>query len=310
MPDRPPPLAPHVVAIGEALFDEVAGGRRVLGGSPLNFAIHVARLLRATGGGSTSLVTRVGRDALGDRLIDELVERGIETGAIQRDDQRPTGLVHVSTDAAGEPIFSIPEGAAWDAIEASADAGDLVGRCDALHFSPLAQRALPGRHGIQTLVHTAPAPVRLFDANLRDGHVCPDAFLFGLQHATALKLNLHELSYLASLIGLPDLPADDQISLLRERYCLSCVALTRGELGTVLYHEGGRFEGPTPATTPPADADAVGAGDACTAGLVVGLLRGLPAPRLVALCNAAGAFVASCPGATPELPDAVTDLAR
>jgi sugar/nucleoside kinase (ribokinase family) len=51
-----------------------------------------------------------------------------------------------------------------------------------------------------------------------------------------------------------------------------------------------------------AGADAVGAGDACGAGLLVGALLHWPYNRRVELANRLGAFVYSRAGATPELP--------
>jgi fructokinase len=55
------------------------------------------------------------------------------------------------------------------------------------------------------------------------------------------------------------------------------------------------------------NADGVGAGDACGAGLLVGDLLGWPIEQRVALANSLGAFVASRPGAIPELPQALVD---
>ena len=59
-----------------------------------------------------------------------------------------------------------------------------------------------------------------------------------------------------------------------------------------------------PAVSYPAapNADAVGAGDACSAGILVGWSLGLSPARTVELANHLGAFVASQPGATPLLP--------
>ena len=48
--------------------------------------------------------------------------------------------------------------------------------------------------------------------------------------------------------------------------------------------------------------DSVGAGDACTAGIVAGTLLNLPITKTVQLANSLGAYVASHHGATPTLP--------
>jgi sugar/nucleoside kinase (ribokinase family) len=47
--------------------------------------------------------------------------------------------------------------------------------------------------------------------------------------------------------------------------------------------------------------DAVGAGDAFTAGLISGLLRGWPLDRTAGFANELGALVARSPGAMPAL---------
>jgi len=48
--------------------------------------------------------------------------------------------------------------------------------------------------------------------------------------------------------------------------------------------------------------DAVGAGDAFTAALVVGVLKGDPLDRINGTANEVAAYVCTQPGATPRLP--------
>ncbi len=54
--------------------------------------------------------------------------------------------------------------------------------------------------------------------------------------------------------------------------------------------------------TPDPDADSVGAGDACSAAVLHGVVRSWPLQQTADLANRLGAFVASRKGATPELP--------
>ena len=56
-------------------------------------------------------------------------------------------------------------------------------------------------------------------------------------------------------------------------------------------------------------ADAVGAGDACAAGILVGWLRGIAPLRIADMANHLGAYVAAQPGATPNLPPEIIALA-
>lgn len=301
---------PVVVAIGEALYDHVPGGR-VLGGAPLNFAIHLKRLL---GGRATvALVSRVGDDEPGTRMLDHLRARGVDTRGVQRDPARPTGRALVSADARGEPVFDLPRGVAYDAIEADSATLALVANADAIHFSTLAQREPASRAAIQQLAAAARCPLRVFDVNLRQGHVVPQAVEWGFAHADVLKINDEELGRVASVLGWRGRPDPDATL---ERLCaassMHTIALTRGPRGTVLHHRGQRIE-LTPDEAPRFErhplADAVGAGDACTAGLVAGLITGLDPRATLRLSSACGAYVASRPGPTPELPASILALA-
>jgi sugar/nucleoside kinase (ribokinase family) len=64
------------------------------------------------------------------------------------------------------------------------------------------------------------------------------------------------------------------------------------------------------AAIPPEQLHPVGAGDASSAGILVGLALGWEEDRAVALANRMGAWVASQPPATPTLPDAIIDYVR
>src|SRR5688572_26654682 len=102
----------NVVGLGEALFDLLPAGP-VLGGAPLNVAVHAQQL-----GARGVLVSRVGRDVLGERLRGEVVNRGLDASGLQIDPERPTGTVAV-TLVDGEPRYDIVKDVAWDHLEFS-----------------------------------------------------------------------------------------------------------------------------------------------------------------------------------------------
>src|SRR5438067_7101191 len=93
-----------IVGLGEALFD-VFPDREILGGAPLNVAVHAHQMASILGGCGIP-ASRIGRDELGRRVIDELSARGIPTSALQLDEERPTGRVLV-TLREGEPSYEI-----------------------------------------------------------------------------------------------------------------------------------------------------------------------------------------------------------
>ena len=151
--------------------------------------------------------------------------------------------------------------------------------------------------------------MRLFDVNLRQNFFDAPLVQESCRLASVVKLNQEELPRVAELLGLKaGNGADELASRLRCDYDLEAVVLTRGADGTRLMSATGASEARVPVFDREPGADSVGAGDACSAGLLVGLLLGWPPARTVELANTAGAYVASRRGATPTLPEAVKDL--
>ena len=77
----------------------------------------------------------------------------------------------------------------------------------------------------------------------------------------------------------------DQLSQLRARFGLDAVVYTRAERGTMLVLPDEVIAPPAVSYPAAPNADAVGAGDACTAGILVGWSLGLPPVRTVELAN-------------------------
>ncbi|MCU0647453.1 MAG: PfkB family carbohydrate kinase [Gemmatimonadaceae bacterium] len=286
----------RIVGIGELLWDVLPSGPQ-LGGATANVAFHAAGL-----GARAAIVSRVGQDALGERAVMTLRRAHVETACVGRDAEAPTGTVSVSVDAAGQPGYAIAEQVAWDRLVIDADAQRLVSSADAVCFGTLAQRATTSRHAIQSLVgETAPAALRVFDVNLRQHYWTPDVLEQSLVLANVLKVNEEELPVLARTFGLEG-SVLDQLDTLMDRWSLWAVALTRGARGSVLLDVRGAVEHPGLAVTV---GDAVGAGDAFTAALMLGLLAEWEPTEINARANAVAAAVASQRGAMVPLPDDV-----
>lgn len=284
---------PHVVSIGELLWDLLPSGPQ-LGGAPANLACHVHAL-----GAAASLVSCVGRDRLGDEALRLLQARGLDVACIDRDPERPTGTVVVDVDADGQPRFKIVERVAWDSILATDEAMDRARQADAICFGSLAQRSPAAGRAIQQVVAASrPEALRVFDINLRapffDAHVIEGS----LRIANVLKLNDAELPVVAEQLGLQG-TTEEQVEALAGRFGLEVIALTLGASGSLLYR-GGRWAR-EPARSV-AVIDSVGAGDSFTAALVLGLLLDLPTEVLLVHAADVAAFVCTKAGATPELP--------
>jgi fructokinase len=286
---------PVIVGLGEVLWDVYPDGAH-FGGAPANFACHSASL-----GADAWMVSAVGADALGDRALAALGERHVHCDQMQRDAAHPTGQVHVTLDAARQPQYEIALDTAWDHIAWTDTLAAFATRCDAVCFGTLGQRLPASRATIRSFVEATPgSALRMFDVNLRQAFYDAETIEASLRLASAVKLNDEELPIIAELCGICGDVSRETLRELMVRYDLRLAALTRGSRGALLMDERGEDECAAPSLTA---VDTVGAGDAFTATLVSGFLRGLPLAEVNVHANAVASFVCSQKGATPPLPD-------
>jgi fructokinase len=299
---------PLVVGLGEALFDCFEDHEEI-GGAPVNVAVHCHALLRGLGGRAV-VASAVGNDKLGNQFLSLLDDWSIDRRLLKIDPIRPTGRVDVLIDTAGEPTYQFEANVAWDYLDFSESWELLASDCNAVCFGTLAQRSTMSRETIRKFLQVAKGAIRLFDVNLRQDFYSGDVIRRSLELASAAKLNLDELPIVCRLLGFAEsAPAEVDLvaSALIDQFELDWLALTRGPRGTAVYVGDEKFEAEVPSYQPHVKADGVGAGDACGAGLLVGELLRWPVAQRVTLANALGAFVASRPGAIPELPQQLID---
>ncbi|MBW3542153.1 MAG: carbohydrate kinase [Planctomycetes bacterium] len=304
------PAAFTIVGLGEVLWD-CFDDRRLPGGAPANVAFHAAQL-----GARGVVCSRVGDDAEGEELVRFLEGQGLDTSAIQIDSGRSTGRVTVDTSDPDRPVFTIHESVAWDEIACDETARDLMRRADAVCFGTLAQRSPQSREAIhQCLAATRPGCLKVYDVNLRQHWYERDRIERSLAAADVVKLNEHEVAVLGPLLGMgesfaagsSDEAARSFARRLVESYRVAIVCVTRGERGCLALSASEDVVVPG---RPVVTADAVGAGDAFTAALIVARLASWPLQRAIAFANQIGALVASHPGAMPPLETQFADLWR
>ncbi len=286
-----------ILGLGELLWDLLPGGKQ-LGGAPANFAYHAHVL-----GAAARPVSRVGADPLGQEILHRLQELGLPVDFVQVDEGAPTGTVSVEITEGGGHRFTIHENVAWDRIKADETALALARTADAVCFGTLGQRCPTSRVAIQGIASAAPpGALRIFDINLRQRYFSLPVIEESLQIANILKINDEELPVVAEMLALRGGTAD-QIAALADAYGLNLVALTCGARGSMFYADGrlSQLSG-TPVTV----VDTIGAGDAFTAAMALGLLAGWGLDEINLRANAVASFVCTRPGATPALPAELT----
>ncbi len=274
---------------------DIFPGSEHFGGAPANVAVHAAGL-----GAEALMISAVGQDARGDEALRRLAAFGVDCSAVARLPDYPTGVVHVRIDAAGVPSYAIARGSAWDFIPWTAAVERAARRADAICFGTLAQTSAESRATIRLAVAATRATAwRLFDVNLRQNSYDADVVVASLELANAVKLNEEELPVVAGLCGLSSGSPVEQLRMLCERFELRLAALTQGPQGSVLVSADDVWRCSAPKTRV---VDTVGAGDAFTAALLVGILTGSSQNEANRRANAVAAYVCSQQGATPSIP--------
>lgn len=167
-----------------------------------------------------------------------------------------------------------------------------------VYFGTLAQRSKAGFENLQAFIsHNDPETLNLYDINLRPG--CHSHLIIenSLSKTDILKLNSEELDKLRQMLFL-DMNKEKFVDHLRKKYSISSVSLTKGESGSELFTDQGRFN------SEPAEAitvvDTVGAGDAYAAMLAAGLLKKWRPEEILERALLFASRVCEIEGAVPE----------
>ncbi|MCA9063294.1 MAG: carbohydrate kinase, partial [Planctomycetaceae bacterium] len=286
---------PLIVGLGEVLWDMFPNRAR-FGGALANYVCSVAGL-----GGNTvsvAMVTAVGVDPFGDHAVATLEKQGVDIRFIQRS-QQPTGQVKVQIDGTGAATYDFAPDVAWDSLMWTEDLEALARRADVVCFGTLAQRSELSRrtilHFLSCVRQTA---TKVLDVNLRPPHYSLETVLHSLQMADVLKLNEEELPVIATLCRC----SGNHLDVLRQlvdRFDLKLVALTRGERGSLLVRGSQISEFPG---IPTEVMDTVGAGDAFTAAMTLGMLRNQALSEMNERASQVASYVCSQVGAAPDIP--------
>ncbi len=253
------------IVVGEALIDAFSDGREVIGGAPLNVAWNLQGL-----GQSPLFVSKVGEDAVGERIVSRIRRWGLSTRAIRTTDEHPTGVVSVKlTD--GVPDYEIVYPVAYDFIDPPQDFGSDLPQPALLYLGSLAWRRPESidrlRHWIEAFGGS-----RFVDINLRAPWF-DDGVIATLAHgASVLKLNDEELTQLSGLPAETSAQIGAAVDRLRQRWGCETFLVTCGSKGAWAITDRKQFF----ARAPTIDhlVDTVGAGDAFAAAVIDGRLRG------------------------------------
>lgn len=281
---------------GEVLFDHFPDGSRVLGGAPFNVAWHLQAF-----GQSPCFISRVGDDVAGCEIADLMAAWGMGRDWLQTDANHATGSVQVSIED-GEPTYDIVKDSAYDFIDSA-----LVAELNSqgiLYHGSLAIRNPLSSAALQTIKTDHQGKI-FVDVNLRAPWWQPESLLPLLHDADWLKLNEDELFQLSA----EGADLQTAMRLLYDRFNLKILFVTCGENGAVAYAGNNQFVCVKPSASL-AVIDTVGAGDAFSAVLLLGLSQQWPLPITLERAQAFAGALVGRRGATVNDPSFYHDFIR
>lgn len=207
-----------VISIGEALIDfipqdkgialkDVSNFLRVPGGAPLNVAASVAKL-----GGASQMLTKLGEDAFGDVILEEVKPLGVDVSRIERTKKANTALAFVSLKEDGERDFSFYRNPSADMllgeleiVEEDFKEGSILHFCSV----SLIDAPIKGAHRKAIKFAENNSCLISFDPNVRlplweSKEQCKNAILEFLPYANILKISDEELEFITGIKGEED----------------------------------------------------------------------------------------------------------
>lgn len=294
-----------VVCFGEMLWD-CFPDHEIPGGAPMNVALHLKQL-----GLDVNMISRLGKDTYGDKLLDFVKGYGLNTSEIQLDETHPTGTVTVDNKDPENIKYTINSPAAWDYVALTDSNSLTINQADAFIFGSLGVR---NQASWDTLYHLIHSPVlKIFDINLRAPYFDFEQIEIILGYTDILKINEDELLLVADYfhMALPEdrsdmiMIAEAVSSYLSLHFPIQMVCVTLGSKGAMIYKNGKIFKHPGYKVQVE---DTVGAGDAFLSGFVKSYLDGKNNQEILDFACALGAFVATKKGGTPKY--AVEEVVR
>lgn len=283
-------MSKKTVCFGEVLWD-MFPNEKIIGGAPLNVALRMNAL-----GVDSQIISRVGKDALGEKIQSYLADNQLSKRFLQTSEKLPTGQVLVHLNDEGSASYTIAEPVAWDEISLSEDLKEEVSQSDLFLYGSLATR---NSHSFSTLnALLSLAPYKVFDVNLRPPFYSMPVLKTLMEAADLIKFNDEELAIIQQELGGTKNDLKDQLLFLAKKTNTPTLCVTLGSEGALLYHQGEFYE---QSGFPIKVIDTVGAGDSFLATLLSGILLKTSMQDTLANACAMGAMVAGRKGANPQI---------
>lgn len=274
---------------GEVLFDIFPGGEKVLGGAPFNVAWNLKGL-----GLDPIFVSRIGKDLLGDEILDRMTRWGMDKQGIQVDPEHPTGRVLIEMSGKNHTFDILPD-QAYDFIDLDSVTKITESEKPALvYHGSLIARNNNSKKVINDLGNHFSDSL-FIDINLRAPWWQKDEALTLLKKGRWVKLNDDEFEALSGK-KINDINIREEAIKFKNDIKCELLIITRGDKGACLIVDNEITREET--TRAGFIKDTVGAGDAFSSIMILGLLKKWSFRESIKKANDFAARICTIRGAT------------
>jgi len=285
----------QIVCFGEILWD-VFPDAKVIGGAPLNVALRLN-----SQGHAVEMISRLGMDDEGVKVISYLKEMGMPLTNIQKDELLKTGEVLITIDEkTGSASYVITEPVAWDGIRLTDEAVASVSNAEIFVFGSLVCRRPTSKTTLKRLIRHA--KYSIFDVNLRPPFYELELLKELMLESDFVKMNDEELIEISDAMSCPETILENRAMWMVNLMNLKGACVTKGANGAFVLLDDKIYAHPGYTVKVK---DTVGAGDSFLATLIGELFVNErdPLDALDRAC-AIGALVASKAGANCSITEA------
>ncbi|MTG96704.1 MULTISPECIES: carbohydrate kinase family protein [Myroides] len=281
--------SPIAVSFGEVLWDIFPTYKRI-GGAPLNVVYHLRKF-----GIETHIITKIGDDDLGNKILKHIQDNQISSDNVQRDSTYRTGTVFATFDDHNEANYDFLENSAWDYIDLEEKTINLVKRSDVFIFGSIASRSAKSRNTLTQLIEVA--NYKVFDINLRPPHYDLKFVMEMMKKANLIKMNNAELEIILNELDKTFTTEEESITFIHEYFKCEEIIISKGAKGGIYSDTKSLYRFPAIEIV---IRDTVGSGDAFLAGLLAEKLKSNTPITFLKKGATLGAFITSHTGACPE----------
>jgi ribokinase len=274
----------HLPRPGETIQGEVF--QTAIGGKGVNQAVAASRM-----GARVAFVGRVGNDARGDEILEELDREGVDTSFIACTDHKPTGVALIMVGDHGQKVILTAPGANHDmrlediqrAATAIRSAKVFVTQLEVPLKVVHAALKIAGANGVVTILDPAPAEP-----------LSPEV----LQYVDVIRPNSGEARVLTGIESRRRSDARRAAQKLLSEGVDVAIVQAGSEGNLLLWADGSQWLPHIPVRS----IDSTGAGDAFVGALAAELARGNDVVTSSTVANAASALATTKLGAQASLP--------